>query len=169
MYALLLALFSVVPINDVSILEDKFDKVEINHFYDVDGKFVYDQIIWYDWDYEFNQHKVVSWKLVKDSRTDKPENIRGREEWEKRFEKDPDILPFNPIFFGDDPIIPRLDRRTNTYKSIFYHNDFLHKVESKYKSETWTQYDPELVDREFYDKSKRPDLKSIIRKKNNDK
>jgi len=61
---MILVLFSIVP-HDKQILEDKFDKVELNHFYDDQGRHTFDQVIWYDWDHLRNQHKVESWRLVK--------------------------------------------------------------------------------------------------------
>ncbi len=122
MLSLLLVLFSAIP--DEIILTDSFDKVELNHFYDYEGKHVFDQIIWYDWDIH-NRHTICAWRLVKNS-----------------------------------DVVPTLNRESGLYQSLFIDNDILRTVTAKYYSETWTQYDPELVDREFLPKEKRRELQN---------
>lgn len=62
MNVILLLLFSIVP-QDI-VVTDTFDKVEVNHFYDDQGRHVFDQVIWYDWDIH-NRHTVGAWRLVK--------------------------------------------------------------------------------------------------------
>lgn len=127
MFALLLVLFSTIP-QDI-VLSDSFEKVEVNHFYDTEGKQVFDQVIWYDWDYLLNQHKVEAWRIMK-----------------------------TPGYF------PVLNRQNGYYESLFIHDDNIHRVKAKYLIETWTQFDPELVDRETYKKELRLDLQSRKKK-----
>lgn len=127
MNAILLLLFSIVP--QEQILLDGFDRVEINHFYDDQGRHVFDQVIWSDWDIH-NRHTVGAWRLVK--------------------------LP---------GIIPVLNNQSNLYESLFNDNDVTRKVTAKYKLETWTQFDPELVDRDFLPKEKRRELFQLYKKK----
>lgn len=43
-----LLLFAIVPQPSV-VVEDRYDAVEINHYYDGQGNLLYDQIIFYDW------------------------------------------------------------------------------------------------------------------------
>lgn len=123
MLSLLLVLFSTIP-QDIA-LSDAFDKVELNHFYDDQGRHVFDQVLWYDWDIH-NRHTVGAWRLVKNTGT-----------------------------------IPVLNRQSNLYESLFSDNGTFRKVTAKYYSETWMQYDPELVDREFLPKEKRRDLQKV--------
>ena len=121
MNALFLLLFAIVP-ND-HVLHDNFDKVEVNHFYDDQGRHVFDQVLWYDWEKIYNRHTVHAWRLVK--------------------------LPGQ---------IPTLNRDTDLYESLFDDHDNLRKVTAKYMVETWTQFDPELIDREFLPKERRREL-----------
>lgn len=128
MFAVLLTLFAAIP--NETVLDDSFDRVELNHFYDDEGRHIFDQVIWYDWDIH-NRHTIHAWRLVK-----------------------------NPS------VIPILNRETGLYQSIFFDNDVLRKVTAKYYIETWTQYDVELVDREFLKKELRRDLQNakVIKK-----
>lgn len=63
MNIIFLLLFSIIP-QDL-VLTDSFDKVEINHFYDDQGRHVFDQVIWYDWEEIYHRHTVHAWRLVK--------------------------------------------------------------------------------------------------------
>lgn len=64
MNVVFLLLFSIIP-QDI-VITDTFDKVEVNHFYDDQGRHVFDQVLWYDWDI-YNRHTVGAWRLVKSS------------------------------------------------------------------------------------------------------
>lgn len=61
--ALLLTLAAVNP-REVA-LEDACDVVELNHFYDDQGRHVFDQVIFYVWDDGRRRHQVLDWRLVK--------------------------------------------------------------------------------------------------------
>lgn len=41
------------------------DLIEINHYFDQDGKSVFDQLIFLDWDDKANRYNVVAWRLIK--------------------------------------------------------------------------------------------------------
>lgn len=45
-------------------MAEKVDLIELNHFYDLEGKHQYDQIIFYEWSTEFRRFHVISWNLV---------------------------------------------------------------------------------------------------------
>lgn len=49
---------------DQSIIVDGFDRAELNHFYDDQGRHVFDQVVWYDW-VEGWGHRIECWRLVK--------------------------------------------------------------------------------------------------------
>jgi len=115
-------LLAIIPHDD--ILRDSCDLAEVNHFYDENGKLVFDQVIFYDWDWEAERYQIIAWRLV----------------------KSPSILPVRDwanggyySFWQDS-----LDVRLVTYPSI---------------RETWTQYDPELIEREFLTKERRKELR----------
>ena len=46
-------------------LVDHVDLIELNHFYDDNGRLVLDQLIYYDWSYEDNRFQVRAWRLFK--------------------------------------------------------------------------------------------------------
>lgn len=95
-----LLLFTTIPF-DVTVSET-VDIVEVNHFYDDNGRHVFDQVIFYDWD-----GTCVDWRLIKNE-----------------------------------------SMRPNRCKMLWFDDTILRKITAKSQRETWTQYDPELVDRE---------------------
>lgn len=63
-YAWSLSLLLAVPVvNDVA--RESVDLIELNHFFDDNGKLVFDQVIFYDWSPEFARYNVRAWRLVK--------------------------------------------------------------------------------------------------------
>lgn len=64
MNKLLLLLTACLPINS-SIVEDRVDVIEVNHFYDEEGRLVFDQIIFWEWCPVTKRHQVVAWRLLK--------------------------------------------------------------------------------------------------------
>ena len=121
--------FATLSLNPVqSPAVDEVDLVEINHFYDEQGRLVFDQVIFYEWSSDASRYQVRDWRLLK-----KPSQI------------------------------PLRNWRDRNYEAIwhdFKNQDVLRKVRAKMVRETWTQYDPELVEREFLPDEKRRKLKS---------
>jgi hypothetical protein len=109
---------------------DRVDLVEINHFFDEQGRLVFDQLIFYDWCAVQNRYNVRDWRLLKS-----PAQIPVRN-W-----KDRDFV----AVWHD-----------------FKERDVLRKVVAKMMRETWTQYDPELVEREFLPQEKRRELSKPV-------
>jgi len=108
---------------------DRVDLVEINHFYDDQGRLVFDQIVYYEWSHEHGRFHVRDWRLLKSSTQ-----------------------------------IPLRNWREGGYVSEwndFKQRDGLRRVEAKLIRETWTQYDPELIEREFLPQEKRRELRKI--------
>lgn len=119
--AVLACLCGLPPREDVA--SEQVDLVEVNHFYDDQGRHVFDQVIFYDWADGHGRHMVRAWRLVK-----------------------------NPSQ------LPQRNWKDGTYAALWYDNDVLRKVQAKSMRESWTQYDPELVEREYLPKEKRKDL-----------
>lgn len=46
-------------------VRDHVDLVEVNHFFDTDGNFVLDQVIYYDWSPHQNRFDVADYRLFK--------------------------------------------------------------------------------------------------------
>lgn len=119
MQLLALLVLAIVP-HDDTVLVDRFDLVELNHFYDGEGERVFDQWICYSWNREKGRHQVEHFLLAK------PHHHRSG---------------------------PGL-----TWLSWQDQSGQLRRVESPIWHETWTQHDPELVDREHYSRERRRGL-----------
>ena len=59
----LACLCGLPPREDVA--SEQVDLVEVNHFYDDQGRHVFDQVIFYDWAEGHSRHMVRDWRLVK--------------------------------------------------------------------------------------------------------
>jgi len=125
--AVCLAAFTLSPADEVTV--DEVDLVELNHFYDDQGRLVFDQVIYYDWSPIHSRYQVRDWRLLKSSTQ-----------------------------------IPLRDWRGGGYVSEwedFKQRNGMRRVKAKSLRETWTQHDPELVEREFLAQEKRAELTRI--------
>lgn len=125
--AVCMAAFTLSPADGVTV--DEVDLVEVNHFYDDQGRLVFDQVIYYDWSPAQHRYQVRDWRLL----------------------KTPSQIPVR-------------DWRDGGYVSEwedFKQRNGLRRVRSKSVRETWTQFDPELVEREFLAQEKREELTRI--------
>lgn len=113
----------IAPPEDIA--RESVDLIEVNHFYDEQGRLVFDQLIFYDWSPPDSRYMVRAWRLV----------------------KSPSQLP-------------QRDFRDGGYSAIWHDGDLLRNVRADSLRESWTQYDPELVEREFLPKERRKELRS---------
>lgn len=60
-----------------------------------------------------------------------------------------------------DRQLPRRSYYADTYRIMWHDDGVLREVTAKSMRETWTQHDPELVEREYLPQDQRRDLKSI--------
>ncbi len=104
------------PFTPVS--EDRFDLIEVNHFYDESGKPVFDQAIFWEW--IGDRYVVQAWRMIK-----RKSQVAVREDggW-----------------------------------SMTWGENGIRKVKARDFRETWTQYDPELADRDVWPKEMRSEL-----------
>lgn len=114
-------LFAVVPHEDV--LVDDVDLVEVNHFHDEQGKQVYTQIIFYDWNESKSRFDIVAWRIL-------PKRL-------------PSSAKKSTDYAADLPVY---NERTGTY--VVTWNDMktgagMRKVNAGACRETFTQFDPE--------------------------
>lgn len=107
------------------VVDDSCHLIEINHYYDENGKLVFDQIIFWDWHCDGQQH-VCAWRLLKQAEQ-LPCRVRG------------------------------------AWRCVWTDGDVLRRVTAPAMRETWTQYDPELADREPWPKEKRRELRVPIK------
>ncbi len=125
--AVCMAALTLSPADTVTV--DQVDLTEVNHFYDDQGRLVFDQVIYYDWSAAHGRYQVRDWRLLK--------------------------TPTQ---------VPLRDWRDGGYVSEwedFKQRNGLRRVKSKSVRETWTQHDPELVEREFLAQEKRAELTRI--------
>jgi len=111
---------------DEIVVSEGVDLVEVNHFYDENGKLVFDQVIFYDWCPEQSRFNVRAWRLLKQASQ-----------------------------------FPRKNWTRESYDSIWRDGDVIRRVTAKSFRETWTQYDPELVERAALPKEKRRELRLV--------
>ena len=114
----------ISPTEDVA--REQVDLMEVNHFYDEQGRLVFDQVIFYDWSADHSRYMVRAWRLVK-----------------------------NPAQ------LPQRDWKAGGYLSVWHDGEVLRRVHGESMRETWTQYDPELVEREYLPKERRKELRTI--------
>lgn len=125
--AVCMAALTLSPAEEATV--DQVDLIEINHFYDDQGRLVFDQVIYYDWCTDQSRYQVRDWRLLKSPAQ-----------------------------------VPLRDWRDGGYVSEwqdFKQRNGVRRVKAKSVRETWTQYDPELVEREFLAQEKREALSRI--------
>ena len=117
----LLSCCGVAPQADLST--ERVDLIELNHFFDDQGRHVFDQMIFYDWSAEHNRYQVRAWRLLKSA------SQQPRHDWER-----------------------------DVYVATWQDGDLMRNVQAQTMRETWTQYDPELAEREYLPKELRREL-----------
>lgn len=122
--ACLFACLAIVPPLDPAV--ESVDLMELNHFYDDQGRLVFDQVIFYDWSPDASRYMVRAWRLVK-----QPAQL------------------------------PQRDWQQGGWLAIWHDGEILRRVQAQSQRESWTQYDPELVEREYLPKEKRRELQTI--------
>ncbi len=123
----LVAFLAITSNPTIETVSDQVDLIEVNHFYDENGRLVFDQIIFFDWSEVHGRYHVRAWRLLK-----RPSQI------------------------------PQRDWQRGGYVTTWHDGDVLRQVRSVAVRETWTQYDPELAEREFLPKDRRLELSSAL-------
>lgn len=60
---------------------------------------------------------------------------------------------------------PQRDWKKGSYDAVWHENGVLRRVSAKAMRETWTQYDPELIERDFLPKEHRRELQTFAARK----
>lgn len=116
--------FVLLATNPVELtVRERCDMAEVNHFYDEQGRLVFDQIIFYDWCNRDERHHVRAWRMVKHP---------GQ--------------------------LPQFDWQRGEWASQWQDGEVLRRIASGSMRETWTQYDPELIEREWLPRERRREL-----------
>jgi len=114
------------PKEDVK--SDNVDLIEVNHYFDANGKHVFDQMIFFDWCNKSRCYQVRAWRLIK-----KPNQRPTRSN--RKF-----------------------------YQVVWQDGEVIRRVRTKFVRSTWTQYDPEVVERRHRRRNRRPELNSFKKK-----
>jgi hypothetical protein len=122
----------IVP-HDDSVIQDSCDLIELNHHYDDEGRKTFSQLIFYEWDAYDCRHQVRAWRMLKE--TAKEATDPRKPNWQVHF----DYERQRWIATGDDGECNR-------------------EVRAGLFRETWTQYDPELLERDILPKEHRREL-----------
>ena len=120
MIAVLIAILSI-PIALPGHVLEHVDLIELNHFYDQKGAFLYDQVIFYERSPATGRFQVRAWCLVED-----------RELHNRRPIKNESTGVYQVDWYDSDQ---RLQR----------------KITSRLYRESWTQIDPERHDKKLHD------------------
>lgn len=108
------------------VCREQVDLIELNHFYDEQGRLVFDQDIFYNWTDGADRYDVKAWRLVKNTNQ-----------------------------------IPQRDFENGGYSCFWNDGEQTRHIYAKAFKETWTQYDPELIEREYLPKEKRKEFKTV--------
>ena len=120
-FTLCLFFCAVVSSKGNPTADEYVDLIELNHFYDQQGRLVYDQVIFYERAPETGRFQVRAWCLVED-----------REDLNRRPVKNYQTQLYQVDWFDTDQRI-------------------LRKVTSRLYRESWTQVDPERANKKVHD------------------
>lgn len=120
----IILLIAIIPYSPVP--EDRVSVAELNHFFDYNGRLIFDQVIYYDWSPHTERFQVRAWRLVK-----------------------------------DQSFVPARDWEGGGYLSVWNDGEVIRRVRADSFRESWTQYDPELAEREVLCKERRRELRSV--------
>ena len=121
----------IAPQDDVA--RESVDLIELNHFYDEQGRLVFDQVIFYDWSATDARYNVRAWRLVKNAAQ------LPQRDWASALSGVP----------------------AGGYSAMWQDGEQIRHIYSKSIRETWTQYDPELLEREYLPKERRKELRTV--------
>lgn len=128
LFLVFLCAFTVGQSHRGNIVHEHVDLIELNHFYDQQGRHVYDQVIFYERCPDTGKFKVRAWCLVED-----------RETLSRRPIRDLESNLYQVNWFDSDQRL-------------------LRKITSRMYRESWTQVDPERANKRIVDERLRTSL-----------
>lgn len=144
---------------------------EINHFHDEQARPVFDQILFYEWNKLKGRHDVLGWILLRDSRERITEEnkaafearVKAQVMKENGWEKWPDDEPIPELRQWQWPSnLKMYNEPTGTRFVVTKDANTFEIITTCRVRETWTQHDPELVEREILAKEKRKGLQEKL-------
>ena len=119
----------LMPQVPIGPVEDRVAMTEVNHFFDDDARPIFTQVIFWEWDHDQHRFRVVAWRMLK--------SVEGET-------ATPHGLWPRKVHGG--------------FESLWQDGEVLRKVRANVYHQTWTQYDPELRDRNHHPKGQRRGL-----------
>jgi hypothetical protein len=116
-FTLCLCVFALSSSKGTNTAEEYVDLIELNHFYDHQGRHVYDQVIFYEQSPETGRFQVRAWCLIED-----------RDNLSRRPVKNVETQRYQVDWFDNDQRLVR-------------------KITSRSFRESWTQIDPERANK----------------------
>ena len=155
----LILLLLLFRIDNSSTVVDTFDRIEVNHHYNEWGAEVWTQLICWDWNPRKGVFRVEHYIMMKDAYEETEE---GKKKWDKKVRDIADKIKdwmtrvdflsscrYRGDFVGGK-YYPFKNFRTRYWEVKFFDQGFRRIIKAKIFTETHTQYDPEVADREFF-------------------
>lgn len=124
-FTLCLCVFALSSSKGTNTAEEYVDLIELNHFYDHQGRHVYDQVIFYEQSPETGRFQVRAWCLIED-----------RDNLSRRPVKNVETQRYQVDWFDNDQRLVR-------------------KITSRSFRESWTQIDPERANKKILEERSR--------------
>jgi hypothetical protein len=124
-FTLCLCVFALSSSKVTNTAEEYVDLIELNHFYDHQGRHVYDQVIFYEQPPETGRFQVRAWCLIED-----------RDNLSRRPVKNVETQLYQVDWFDNDQRLVR-------------------KITSRSFRESWTQIDPERANKKILEERSR--------------
>lgn len=140
------------------------DIIEYNSLITTDGEFVFDQ--WIFWKFQYNirlrkyRYEIVDWRLARNVKIEDFEIVKQQKqqdanrEWCKKY-------PSGKFILWPDVVNWKLSHDSNGYLLVFNDPKYkgrITKIRSRVYRETYSTQDPELLEREFTPETKRNNI-----------
>lgn len=152
---------------------ERCDLIEVNKFYDPLGRTIFEQIIFYDWE----PRSLLLSRTYYDTTTQfSPTTVTHGGETYQVMQPDTVKVESSDIIQRGFAVRawrlvkhpsqrPTRDYKNGGYTAVWQDGEIMRRVNAPSMRETWTQYDPELFDREFLPKEQRRELRTVITEK----
>jgi hypothetical protein len=170
MSMMLAFLLSTIPAPDIT--RERVDTIEVNHFFDSNhevAKQTFTQLLFRKWNGEY--HTIIAWRMVNPVKRELTNDEILEHEinaflTEQNHQPIPFIQAGRARYSHQYPtIMPRYDHARQVWACEWMDGQLLRRVEAKSVVETFTDYDPELAERNTEGRTKelRTELRQPVR------
>jgi hypothetical protein len=152
---ILFLLLTVLPID--TALRESVEQIEVNHFFSVDdGKFMFSQLLFRDWNSHAGRFDIRAWRMMK------PGAMQpipaGPFDWEVAEASKGDWSPAYASY-APSPMVPTYSHEMRHWEVRWMDGEIERVITSPVLKTTFTIYDPELTERALLPKEKRTELR----------